>query len=63
LQLETLGVSVFLNFMLRRKIAPGIAMTNVRFGSKADIGACLRDVRFTPKKQTFVAATGMSALP
>jgi hypothetical protein len=22
---------------------------NVRFGSKADIGACPRDVRFTPK--------------
>jgi hypothetical protein len=26
-----------------------IWITDVRFGSKADINACLRDVRFTPK--------------
>jgi hypothetical protein len=24
-------------------------MANVRFGSEADIGACLHDVRFTPE--------------
>jgi hypothetical protein len=35
---------------------------NVCFGSKADIRGRLGDVRFTPKKQTYVAATGMSAL-
>jgi hypothetical protein len=25
------------------------SVAHVRFGSKADIGACSRDVRFTPK--------------
>jgi hypothetical protein len=35
--------------MLRRKIWTGIAMTNVRFGSKADIGEGAANVRFPPK--------------
>ena len=34
---------------------------NVRFGSKADMATGQRDVRFTPRKQTFRAASGMSA--
>jgi hypothetical protein len=32
-----------------QKSPPGIAITNVRFGSKADIGLSPIDVRFTPK--------------
>jgi hypothetical protein len=35
---------------------------NVRFGSKADMNACPRDVRFTPRKQTFVSANGCVCL-
>src|SRR5215831_19357230 len=30
-------------------LRPAVDAANVRFGSKADIGACLRNVRFTPK--------------
>ena len=29
--------------------ARSLPRANVRFGSKADIGACVADVRFTPK--------------
>src|SRR5262249_7973257 len=37
-------------------VEPG---THVRFGSEADIEACLSDVRFTPKSRTSVAAIAM----
>jgi hypothetical protein len=56
---------------LRRDIVTGqtgtlevvtTALSNVRFGSKADIGARPIDVRFYPQKQTLRSATGMSAL-
>jgi hypothetical protein len=35
---------------------------DVRFGSLADIAACPRDVRFTPRKQTFAPHNSVSAL-
>jgi hypothetical protein len=44
--------------MLRCKISPGIAMTNVRFGSKADIVGYQRDVCFTPKSGHWLSASG-----
>ena len=34
----------------------------VRFGSLADIGKPIRDVRFTPQKQTCSSSESMSAL-
>jgi hypothetical protein len=37
-------------------------VANVRFGSKADTEAPPSNVRFTPKRGTFIGAIGMSAL-
>jgi len=39
-----------------------IGITDVRFGSLADIAEGLTDVCFTPKKRTLRIATSMSAL-
>ena len=41
---------------------PGLcSRMNVRFGSLADIGQPIRDVRFTPQKQTCSSSESMSA--
>jgi hypothetical protein len=49
--------------MLRCKISPGIAMTNVRFGSKADIVGYQRDVRFPPKADITAAQMNVRFVP
>jgi hypothetical protein len=40
----------------------GRGHASVRFGSKADIKVCSRDVRFYPQKRTFQGTVTMSAL-
>ena len=37
-------------------------LSNVRYGSLADIGEGFRDVRFTPQKRTYSSSASMSAM-
>ena len=46
---------------LRRLLKLSPPQSDVRFGSLADLGQPIRDVRFTPQKQTCSSSESMSA--
>ena len=48
--------------MVKAAVALRGTIGNVRYGSLADIGARIRDVRFTLNKRTFISADCTSAL-